>query len=1600
MRTGNLKKKGTHQGWIAVNLLFLIFSLVVATTTSAEGPYDIYWKAQLGTAGTDTAYGVAGDGTGNLYVVGKTTAGLDGKTYAGGASDAFLVVYDINGAKSCSALLGTSGDDAAYGVAVYVDGSSVAHVYVVGETNADIDGAGAGTIKGGKDLFLAEFNSSCARQSVIQDGTASDEIAWAVAVNGTGDIFVTGETTGNFGGTKTGTKDAFLAKYNSSLVQQATAHIGAAGAASIAYAILVDANGDPNIVGETSGDMDGAGPGPFGLKDMFWAKYASSTLSIMKQLGTASDDVANGIARDDLGNIYFAGYSAGNLGGTGNAGGKDIVVVKYNSTATLQWIKQFGTASDDTAEGLTSDTTMGEVYIVGATAGSFTGYTLSGTSDAFVAKYDNAGTQMWVKQLGTSMADSSWSVVYDTGLLYLAGETTGVFTGSNYGGIDLIAAYLSTDQSAPNTTIGTKPASAINTTNATFTFSCSDWDPIALTYSLACPNATFMCKRSPATTYTSCTTPKTYTGLTDGSYTFSVYAVDASGYADGTPASYSWTVDTVPPTSTINTVTSPTNDNTPTFIFSSNQTGSTFECSLDTGSATWTACTSPKTYSTPIADNTYTFRVRATDPAGNLETPGQTATLVVDTSVPNAPTLIETTFGGCPTSPTNVGAYTFAFSSTSPDVASYWYAKNGATAYTQAASGSYSYSETADGAKSFSVKAKDTTGNFSAVTTCSWTYDKTAPTTTITSYPPSLSNDNTPTYAFTANQTGSIFECSLDTGAPSWVACTSPYTFVATPDGSYTFRVRASDVAGNVEATPKTKTLTIDTTAPVLTTEPVCPSPDTNVPAVSFSFASTDTDLPASPYYCSKDGGTFAVCSSPQNYTAVAGARSFSVKVKDLAGNYSAASTCSWTLDTTKPVTTITKKPATPNKNSSQLFNYGANEVSTYECGLTLTSETDPLLWNWEACGATYSKTGTHTFASVPDGVYTFRVRGTDRAGNIESSFISNNTAALTIDTIAPSVPTISSGPASLTTSSSATFKFTAEAGATFTCQLDTFAITSCLSGKTYIGLIAGDHLFKVWAKDAAGNKSAFTSYSWIVDLTAPDVALDTANAPLYSNVGTGQFIFSSTDSTASFQCKLTPATVFSPCTSPYNYGTVTELATGIYTFSVKSKDTAGNYSTAATYSFTVDKSAPNTSFSIKPDAVSTDPTPMFVITATEINSTFECSLDGAAFAPCASTYQVSPALPDGSHNFKARAIDRAGNTDATVATWTWTIDTSLPNATITAKPTSITNKTAASFSFTANKAGSTFECSLDGVAYAACTSPKVYAGPLLEGNHTFGVRAKNATGTGSSAIWSWDIDVTDPDVTIVSTPPDPSNDSTPTFSFSSTDTSATFLCSFDTGLYVACVSPYTRASALPTGLHTFHVKAKDLAGNIGTVASYSWTLDIAVPDAVLNSKPVNPSNDNTPTFSFSSLDTSATFECDLDGGTTPSWVACSSPHTYTTSLADGPHTFKVRAKDAAGNVDTTPAIYTWTIDTVVPNTTITTKPAATTGPNVTFAFTSSQTPATFQCMMSPAVTYSACSSPIAYTGLTTGSHTFRVRAKDAAGNVDSTPAIYTWTVQ
>jgi Beta-propeller repeat len=205
-----------------------------------------------------SSYQITADGNRNIYVVGGTTASIDGQR-SNGLQDAFITKFSPNGTVIWSRLIGAIGDDGATGVGV--DSSN--NVYVGGYACGQNRNLGGKTIRGACDMFVTKFNAAGARQWLQLVGTDGLEIASEIAVNANGDVAIGGATTGAFAGqTRTGTQDAFAAKLNSSgtllWVNQFAGVTNPVGAASASISqVGIDALGTVIVAGYTSGTLDG-----------------------------------------------------------------------------------------------------------------------------------------------------------------------------------------------------------------------------------------------------------------------------------------------------------------------------------------------------------------------------------------------------------------------------------------------------------------------------------------------------------------------------------------------------------------------------------------------------------------------------------------------------------------------------------------------------------------------------------------------------------------------------------------------------------------------------------------------------------------------------------------------------------------------------------------------------------------------------------------------------------------------------------------------------------------------------------------------------------------------------------------------------------------------------------------------------------------------------------------------------------------------------------------------------------------------------------------------------------------------------------------------
>jgi hypothetical protein len=283
---------------------------------------------QLGAAGVRTVgIALAIDPSGHIYITGFTAGGLDGNVLTG-TIDFFLTKYNSHGVKQFTRQLGATGQETrGYGVAT--DGSG--NVFVAGYTEGSLDGnAIAGTDDFFVTKFdssgVKQFTRQLGVAGALTYGTA-------VATDVTGNVFVVGYTTGGLdGNTLTGTYDFFVTKYNSSGMKQFTRQLGTAGAATFGNEVTIDAAGNIYVVGATGGPLDGkiqAGTDDF----FYTKYNNSGIKQYTRQLGvTGRETDGNGVAIDADNNVYIAGATGGGLDGNTLMGSYDFFVTKFNSS--------------------------------------------------------------------------------------------------------------------------------------------------------------------------------------------------------------------------------------------------------------------------------------------------------------------------------------------------------------------------------------------------------------------------------------------------------------------------------------------------------------------------------------------------------------------------------------------------------------------------------------------------------------------------------------------------------------------------------------------------------------------------------------------------------------------------------------------------------------------------------------------------------------------------------------------------------------------------------------------------------------------------------------------------------------------------------------------------------------------------------------------------------------------------------------------------------------------------------------------------------------------------------------------------------------------
>jgi hypothetical protein len=413
-----------------IRLAHSIVALIVGTFAARPGlAQNQLWLEQFGSLADDDTASVASDGAGGVYLGGSTSGELNGPN--AGLSDAWIARYEgATGNQLWLRQLGTSADDFATGVAP--DGAG--GVYVTGYTAGSLGGPSGGDT----DVWLARYDSGgnqlWIRQLSSTGNWSSYDYAYAATADGSGGVYLTGLTTGSLGGSFCGPgADAWVAHYESTGVQSWNRQLGSP-AVDAGFTVAPNGSGGVYVGGYSANSFTGY---PFS----WLAQYDAAGNQIwIRQTDPSNTSVISAATPDGSGGVFVGGATSGSLAAP-NAGDGDIWLAHHDAAGNRLWIRQFGTNMSDGISVATPDGSGG-VFVSGWTFGSLVG-AFAGVRDAWLAQYDGAGNQLWIRQFGTTSSDYPAGAAPDgSGGVYLGGETYGDLGAPNAGGSDAwIARY-------------------------------------------------------------------------------------------------------------------------------------------------------------------------------------------------------------------------------------------------------------------------------------------------------------------------------------------------------------------------------------------------------------------------------------------------------------------------------------------------------------------------------------------------------------------------------------------------------------------------------------------------------------------------------------------------------------------------------------------------------------------------------------------------------------------------------------------------------------------------------------------------------------------------------------------------------------------------------------------------------------------------------------------------------------------------------------------------------------------------------------------------------------------------------------------------------
>ncbi len=383
---------------------------------------------QVGTPGVDEITGVAIAPNGGIYLGGYSSGSLEATNQ--GSSDAWFGSYNSQGNQLWSSQIGTEDWDGIWDL----DTDSQGNLYLVGTTRGNLAATNPGIRS---DVLVSKYDSQGNQLWVQQFEETEASLRIDVAPNG--DSFsLSGVNLGEPSGWS-----AFVGKYNSSDGTEVWSNeFGTPQLPDESYGVAVDDQGNVFASGWTLGDLGGENAGEY---DIWLTKFDDSgNQQWIRQLGSESFEFSWGIDTDSEGNAYVGGWTSGNLAGELN-GSYDSLLAKYDSQGNQIWVEQFGSNGDDEINNVfvSEDDYL---YVTGFTNGNLGGES-DGSYDAFAAKYDSDGNQIWIEQFGTSGTEQAKSIAVDPllGSVYVTGVTDSSLGAFNQGSFDGWVAKLNSE---------------------------------------------------------------------------------------------------------------------------------------------------------------------------------------------------------------------------------------------------------------------------------------------------------------------------------------------------------------------------------------------------------------------------------------------------------------------------------------------------------------------------------------------------------------------------------------------------------------------------------------------------------------------------------------------------------------------------------------------------------------------------------------------------------------------------------------------------------------------------------------------------------------------------------------------------------------------------------------------------------------------------------------------------------------------------------------------------------------------------------------------------------------------------------------------------